>query len=62
MPDRIQDQAHNRFSINSCLLHYHYLPALAYLAHLKREIDEAWLTFAKLGLAYYQHQRLERAS
>lgn len=40
MPDRIQDQAHNRFSINS-YLHYHYLPALAYLAHLKKEIDEA---------------------
>ena len=41
MPDVIQDLAHNRFSINSYLLHHHYLPALAYLAHLKMEIDEA---------------------
>lgn len=41
MPDVIQDLVHNRFSINSYLLHHHYLPALAYLAHLKKEIDEA---------------------
>lgn len=41
MPDIIQELEHNRFSINSYLLHHHCLPALAYLAHLKKETDEA---------------------